>query len=263
MFEPEATESRTIESKPVTLVLSKYCQVNYDFTPENSDELACFRGEYLQVRGKLNDEWIDCVNYYNKSGLVPANFVTFLSDDDKFARNLYDTSAFKSRVESKELIDNNSLSSVDDLIQFEKQTSPFQVKSVQQNDNKYERSSSSGKLSSLKNQHQVANRIRSMSRLSPLEHVHPTSKPPVPPKPTNLDLNNWPKNGQEISTKTDQTIIPINNTEESGNKIKLIISELIDTERKYCREMTACYQAFMSESVSSSFKLHHMKLTRE
>jgi hypothetical protein len=70
---------------------NKYCRINFDFTPENDNELGCFSGEYLRIRSiHSGDDWIDCANYYGKTGFVPANFVTFLDDSDPFAVDLFE-----------------------------------------------------------------------------------------------------------------------------------------------------------------------------
>jgi len=75
---PPQTQIETINS---------YCLVNFDFQPENENELGCLKGEQLKIIKTTNnnnhsndDEWIQVENKYGKKGMIPFSFITILTD---------------------------------------------------------------------------------------------------------------------------------------------------------------------------------------
>ena len=180
--------------------LPKYCRVNFDFHPENRNELGCFKGEYLKIHAKLSDDWIDCLNYYNKSGIVPANFV-MLMDDSSFARDLFEN---QTRASTTSLNNNaqkdNGTATLSETIRHSMpvhELIPAYSPSFANNssqptlnvslEHKYERSSSSGHVIDLKVPASETGKTRSLTpdmtgdAAKSIRRSGP--KPPIPPKP--------------------------------------------------------------------------------
>ncbi len=269
-----------IETEPTILnnniYSAKYCQVKYDFSPENNNELGCFSGEYLKIESELSDEWIECSNYYYKKGLVPVAFVTFITEQDDIASELFKNQKTKSN--SASLISLTSLypstpltpqSPVEQLIKHN--TNPFLTPIIltsSQSSNisksKYERSASSSVLLNLKSQEvnkNQQNRTRSLTPLS-LSLSKTKIKPPIPPKPANLLKSTSNKSIIESTNKDEgkinansesSTITDLNSDQlkesNADKKIvqkKFIITELYETEKSYYNEIKKCYDLFMS-----------------
>ena len=190
--------------------LYKYCRVNFNFLPENINELGCFSGEFLKINSKMSEDWMECSNYYNKTGLVPCNFVTFLEDEDQFARELFENQTknkstntlnatnpplFGQVIDAKPTVKlqldlvSPIQQSASDKSYFNNKTS---VKPTHLNidvDNKYELSSTGGQLIKFKDSNNPFSlRTRSLTPVSANESLKKINvvKPPIPPKPKKL-----------------------------------------------------------------------------
>jgi hypothetical protein len=111
--EPEINEQiKTIDST--------YCKVEYDFRPELSNEIGCFEGDYLKIvynhdkRIELPCDWLPVMNSYNKTGVVPFNFVSLIdktneshSADYQKAESIFNDEKLK--VITKEIITEDDL----------------------------------------------------------------------------------------------------------------------------------------------------------
>jgi hypothetical protein len=190
-----------------------YCRVNFDFHPENKNELGCFKGEYLKIKSGINEEWLDCLNYYNKSGIVPGNFVTLL-DDGSFAKDLFENQsrASTTSLNNSQKVSNGGGGSGANTIMSEilaaRHSMPVQesmpscsanfdggaknqlplVMNVPLFENKYERSSSSSQVVDLKVPETTTVKTRSLTPETPNELAKSNRKsgpkPPIPPKPS-------------------------------------------------------------------------------
>jgi hypothetical protein len=181
----------------------KYCRVNFDFRPESKNELGCFNGEYLKIQSKVSEDWIECVNYYNKIGLVPVSFVTFL-EDDSFARELFENQTRTSTTSLNTIQPSGDNASLKNEPVPSKSTFPL-GQSIQPvidlktainssilrptlnipNETRYERSASSSQVIDLKAPDSVKNRSLTPEVFGEITKSNRKSgpKPPIPPKP--------------------------------------------------------------------------------
>ena len=97
-LEPEPVVTDTEPPQIAVEQPKKYCLVDFDFRPENENELGCLSGDYLQLIEFVDEsnEWFLAENTYGKRGLVPLNFVTVILRNKPTIEQL-----FEKRIMSK------------------------------------------------------------------------------------------------------------------------------------------------------------------